>query len=104
MNNVCGLIVFPDDWENTYTIGSENTSTASFVTVSNWTSIEAAGAVFLPCDGYRNGTSAADCTTFGYYWSSNSGSALLFYSAQLSTSSTHNNYSGLSVRLVHNVE
>lgn len=78
---VQGLIVFPDDFAWNETMGAVPTSfnspgayiTQEF-TPAQWASLEAAGAVFLPCSGYKyksqNVNSGGDR---GNYWSSSKG-------------------------------
>ena len=83
VNNVNGVILLPDDWSSsTYSLSNTNSSGASFssntITASLWSTLEYAGAVFLPATGYRYGTSVHDVGSLGFYWSAsyyNSGSA-----------------------------
>lgn len=66
-----GLIVFPDDFDNSgysYTGWNDNDASES-VNADYWASMEAAGAVFLPAAGYRNGTNVSGVVSGGY-WSS----------------------------------
>lgn len=79
---VQGLIVFPDDftWNGT-TMGAIPTScnspgayiTQEF-TPAQWASLEAAGAVFLPCSGYKyNSQNVNSGGDRGNYWSGSKG-------------------------------
>ena len=73
VNGVNGLILLPDNWTLqtgvTFTYGeggwSQNTYSAS-----EWSKMEANGAVFLPAAGYRNRTGVYFVGSSGYYWSS----------------------------------
>lgn len=71
---VNGVILLPDDWStSTYSLSSTNTYDASFssnvISASQWTTLENAGAVFLPAAGYRFWTSVNDVGSDGSYWS-----------------------------------
>ena len=79
VNNINGLILFPDNWNNsTYSINKANDDAANYsansISSSNWTKLENAGCVFLPAAGMR--TNDYDYTlnhmqavgTSGEYW------------------------------------
>jgi hypothetical protein len=78
VNNVSGVILLPDNWdENWYTLASANSSgvnyTTNVITSTQWSTLEQHGAVFLPAAGYREGTTVnltANGDPVGYYWSS----------------------------------
>lgn len=82
LNGISGLILFPDDWDNSvYTPNHANLAKASFdsniISVSNWTTLEKHGAVFLPAVGSRRITlyvwsslGISDIGEYGEYWSS----------------------------------
>lgn len=59
VNNVCGLIIFPDDWdESIYDMANINYSYTQYrseiISMTEWhEKFEANGAVFLPAAGYR---------------------------------------------------
>lgn len=117
VNNINGLILFPDNWsKSTYSINKANEEAANYssnsISSSNWTKLENAGCVFLPAAGVRY---AADYETIvnlmaavgtsGEYWTA-SGDAtesdadhLLFYEEGLQFRSWPR-YEGRSVRLV----
>ena len=114
-----GLIILPDDWKwegDVAEFGPDVTeesrrwkpgksSWSNVYSYSEWAKMEAAGAVFLPAAGFRNGTSVSSVGSYGYYWSSsylNSTYAfnLFFYSGSVYPGSSDRRYYGFSVRLV----
>ena len=113
VNGKKGLIILPDNWVKpsgiSYTATTSDYTTNTY-TAAQWTTMEDAGAVFLPAAGSRNGTSMGDVGTYGYYWSSsyyssNKAYGVLFRSGGLYPS--HSNYyrsSGHSVRLCADIE
>ena len=121
VSGVSGLIVFPDDWKDSYhplTAGNVNNNAVSFestkITESVWNSdFEAHGAVFLPVAGQRhvNNDYVEYPNGRGHYWSStpnDAGTAYRFYftgsSSQWSYSVGSSRRFGYSVRLVRNVK
>lgn len=110
-NIVSGVILFPDYWSpNIYNPSNYNQSGASYnsntISASQWITFEAAGAIFLPAAGNRNGTSVNRVGWDGYYWTaSNSGyinaGVVMFDDSSFyyTSSSSCRNY-GQSVRLV----
>ena len=112
VNDVPGLIVLPDNWvkpgDVSFTAGSNYSS--NNYNSTQWAKMEAAGAVFLPSAGRREGISVSDLT-IGRYWSKNNRDAGLSYFFHFQDSyifpSDINPYytknSGLSVRLVLDV-
>lgn len=116
VNDVCGVILLPDNWSTSfYTLSSTNNANAAFtnntINLSDWnTKFEANGAVFLPAAGYRNGTSVYDVDSYGAYWSSDcdnySGLAdYVFFSSSLLTPSNYTSrFYGISVRLIHDIK
>ena len=99
--NIPGLILFPDSFTwNVSAFGTApttcNSGTAYYTAVSfsteQWTAMEAAGCVFLPRCGYRQGTSFNLTSGGVLYWSSTPGantkaSALFVTSTVLNTTS-----------------
>lgn len=72
---------------------------------SQWQQMESAGAVFLPCTGYRSGTSVYDVGSDGCYWSSTQDSSYYAYylgfdSLNLDPENDFYRNIGFSVRLV----
>ncbi len=69
-----GIIILPDDWNvSIYSFNSANTANSSFdsniISVSQWSILENAGAVFLPAAGLRNGKEVNNVYIEGNYWS-----------------------------------
>ena len=113
VNNVNGVILLPDDWSSsTYSLSSTNTYTASFssnsLTASQWSTLEQAGAVFLPAAGVRSGTSVGSVGSNGNYWSAsynNSSSAFnVYFGGSYLGTNGGGRYCGFSVRLVRVAE
>ena len=114
VNNVNGVILLPDDWSsNIYSLSNTNSSGASFssntLTASQWSTLEQAGAVFLPAAGYRYGTSVGNVGSLGHYWSASYGDSynaryVLFRDSVLYTGNNNYRCYGYSVRLVRVAE
>ena len=114
VNSVKGVILLPDDWNtSTYSLLYTNSSVASFsnntLTASQWSTLEQAGAVFLPAAGNRNGTSLNSVGSIGNYWSASCIDNCYVYivafgSTGLYTVDGSTRYYGRSVRLVRNTE
>lgn len=111
VNNVNGVILLPDDWSSsTYSLNSGTTFSKNTLTVSQWSTLEQAGAVFLPAAGYRDGVTIYHTGIRGYYWSSssydgaNARRGVYFYSGFLSLTGYGSRYCGYSVRLVRNAQ
>ena len=110
VNGVTGVILLPDSWSaSIYALNYANASAAPFsvntVTLVDWETMEANGAVFLPAAGYRLGTSVSSVGSYGYYWSAsyyNSSSAWDVYFGGMYLSTVNNNHrgNGFSVRPV----
>ncbi|MBQ9474031.1 MAG: hypothetical protein IJU81_06440 [Bacteroidales bacterium] len=108
-----GIIVLPDR----FTDPKSGADGAAFVNGSvargwqansyegnGWASMEAAGALFLPAAGDRNGTNVADYDNCGDYWSSTcrgeSGACILYFSGNDLYTYSCGRGCGFSVRLV----
>ncbi|MBO6025796.1 MAG: hypothetical protein J6P73_00945, partial [Bacteroidales bacterium] len=111
VNGCKGMIVLPDDWNvSKYNLNNTNDGGADYsgntISLSDWaTSLESNGAVFLPANGYRNGTSISGAGENGSYWSSTNAGTKRDYKVYFDESSlTQTNqmlrYGGLGVRLV----
>jgi len=113
VNNVCGILLFPDNWDASYfTINSPNNGSISYnnntITASQWSAMEQQGVVFLPAAGWRGGSSTNEVNGLGNYWSSsactNSNYAYVVYfnNSRLGLQETfHDRMYGRSVRLVY---
>ena len=113
-----GLVLLPDDWTCpagvTFKSGFSNTySVQAYAdhqtfTLADWQQLEAAGAVFLPASGFREGSFVGYVQSSGYYWSAApDGSDKAYYmffisDSYVSYNYSRNRYSGLAVRLVKN--
>ena len=110
-----GVILLPDNWsDGTYSLNNYNTTGAAFtgntIDADEWATLEAAGCVFLPAAGYRNGTSVSFVGSNGGYWSSTSHESeadlayrVRFSSDDLAPQRYYRNF-GYSVRLARVVE
>lgn len=112
VNDVTGLILLPDDWTLpdglTFTSGASGDYAQNTYSASEWSKMEANGAVFLPAAGRRGGTGVGYVGSDGYYWSSSANdsydaSYLYFYGSNVYTYGNYRSY-GHSVRLVRGVE
>ena len=114
VNGVNGLIFLPDNWTCpagvTFKSGFHTSNGVDYYaayqtfTADQWAKLEAAGAIFLPAAGRRNGTDVGGVQSIGYYWSATendsfSASCLRFNSDEASMVG-NDRYRGLSVRLV----
>ena len=104
---VDGVILLPDNWLEAYhPLASTNNAsadyTANVISETEWTSLEAHGAVFLPCAG--NLTSQLSWSTDTYYQSSTSDGGTDAYALNLSDMSSGTSYSLINhfaVRLIN---
>ncbi len=114
VNGVNGLILLPDNWtcpsgvtfksgfHDNY--GAEYYASYQSFSASEWSKLEASGAVFLPAAGRRYGSGVYGVQINGYFWSateyySYDASYLIFYSDEADMD-YYGRYYGLSVRLV----
>ena len=104
-----GMVILPDEWTLpsgvTFTAGYGNGFTTNTYTATQWQQMEAAGALFLPTAGYRNGTEVSYVGTFGFYSSSSyydevNTYRVVFREDNISPSDGYFRYGGYSVRLV----
>ena len=111
VNGVNGLILLPDNWTLptgvTFTYGEGSWSQNTY-SASDWSKMEANGAVFLPAAGYRDGTDVGGVGSNGYYWSSsayddNYAYCLYFDGSYVDAGNDYRDF-GQSVRLVRGVE
>ena len=111
--SVNGVILFPDGATfaaSEASWGTINSGSAwgTKCTTAQWTALEAAGCVFLPAARNRDGSSVGNTSTYGFYWSSTSGSAdnaydVYFRSGSVDPADYSKRYYGCSVRLVREV-
>ena len=113
-----GVILFPDVYTHPTgltALQSVNTIDAAYTTnnfdATAWAKMEAAGAVFLPAAGRREGSSVSLAGTMGRYWSSSPHSnsenyayVASFYSNSVGSVNSDRRFRGCSVRLVCPVE
>ena len=94
---VYGLIIYPDN----YTAQT----TAVTYTSEAWTAMEAAGCVFLPAAGYRDGSTVFRVGAEAICWSSSPDESCMAYFACLNNATVGSGvrYDGFSVRLVKDV-
>lgn len=108
-----GVILLPDNYKHPSTVpaitGMNATDETSFeannYTAGQWTLMEDAGAVFLPCAGMRWGLSVQHASRRGMYWSSshynsNCGYSMSFSITGVNTSGNSDALIGMSVRLI----
>lgn len=113
VNNLNGVILLPDDWNTiTYSLSNTNSKGASFssntITAARWTTLENAGAVFLPAAANRYGASVYEVGSDGNYWSASkyygSDAYIMHFGDSYLSTYLSPRYFGLSVRLVHDAE
>ena len=99
VNSVLGVVLYPDDYTGSEYAGSD------------WPTFEAAGCVFLPAAGRRNGAEVFNAGSFGYYWSSSHDTSdvegayiVVFSSSFLNHAYSDRRLIGNSVRLVRDVQ
>ena len=110
-----GIILFPDHYTHpadvTAPTGVNGTGSTSWegnnYSAADWAKMEAAGAVFLPVTGSRNGSTVGGVGLYGKYWSSTAYETekydayyFGFSEDTFDPNSISNRYFGLSVRLV----
>lgn len=113
VNNVQGIILFPDSYTHpdgvTAPVGVNATDETGWngnsYTAADWTKMESAGCVFLPAAGDRGGSTVNLPGTYGRYWSATpNGTASAYYvylgSSLLNPASSSSRRNGQSVRLV----
>ena len=113
VNSVAGVILFPDSYTHpdgvaqpTNINSSEANYTGNNYSASDWSAMQAAGVVFLPAAGGRDGTSVNDVGSNGGFWSSSYRDSdrawgVYFRSDYLFTEdSSYTRNTGFSVRLV----
>ena len=118
VNNVNGLILLPDDWDEPASVKfkyAPDDYSTNVYTTEEWALMESYGAVFLPAAGNRRGTSIYDDGSVGYYWSNSwhgssdygycsewDGLCMIFTSQGINLHPS-NSDKGYSVRLVQSI-
>ena len=74
VEGVNGLLLLPDDWDNSYQLNDVNNDDVGYLsnTIPQpfWKDkMESQGAVFLPAAGIRDGTTVGLLGRYGFYWS-----------------------------------
>ena len=113
VNGVNGLIFLPDNWTCpsgvTFKSGFHSNYGVDYYaayqtfTADQWSKLEAAGAVFLPAAGYRNGSDVYRVQNNGNYWSAteyNSDYAYCLCFLSLEAYMSYDRLHGFPVRLV----
>lgn len=116
---VNGFIFLPDAWvcpagvtfKSGFATKNDEQAYADHQTIvfADWQKMEAAGAVFLPCAGSRNGSTVYLVGYYGIYWSATAdgddSSALLSFDPEgIGTGSYCGRFAGRSVRLVQDLK
>jgi uncharacterized protein (TIGR02145 family) len=118
VNGVNGLILLPDSWTCpsgvTFKSGFHGSYDVDYYavfqtfTADQWSKLEAAGAVFLPASGYRNGSNVYYMQYNGGYWSATESNSDYAYYLDFDSDGAHmrSDYrgSGQSVRLVKDLQ
>ena len=115
VNGVNGLILLPDAWVCPSGVtfkagfyisyGEEYYATYQSFSASEWSKLEASGAVFLPAAGVRYGSTVLGVQDRGHYWSATEGDSSYAYYLDFNSCGAYmggglyRNY-GQSVRLV----
>lgn len=115
VNGVNGLVLLPDNWQNTAEItfvsgfdvnyGAQYFAVHQTFTTEQWAVMEAAGAVFLPAAGFTDSdlTTITNPSYFGRYWSATPGVCFEFYSREAGREA-NDLTRAISVRLVKDVQ
>ena len=124
--NQKGIIIVPDDFNDpkvnrnsahrefvggTQTFWGSNVNEGSnyIKDIEDWNKLANAGAIFLPLEGLRQGTTVSQCGTWAYYQSSTVKNAtyshqLFFKSDEIKPCNSSRRYTGMSVRLVMDLD
>ena len=111
VNGVKGWILLPDNWATPSGITFKSLAAGASAYTSNtysssqFSTLQSAGAVFLPAAGWRYSSGSATVVSYvgsmGYYWTATSGKAVTFGGNYCYAGETAANYSGCAVRLVY---
>jgi hypothetical protein len=111
VNGVNGIILLPDNWSSTYSLSTTDGYSSNIISSSQWTTLENAGAVFLPAAGMRIETLVHYTSSLGFYCSASYRDSGTVYHLGFGDSGGivtqyygRGRSEGLSVRLVRVVE
>ena len=115
INNVNGLLLLPDNWDDSYySLNNANTTSSNYtsntISTADWNNnLQVHGVVFLPAAGSRQVPNLSGVGSYCYYQSATHKNAVSAYSIYCNTQSFSSNndlghWIGCSVRLVRNVE
>ena len=117
VKGVNGMVVLPDNWETptglTFKSGQQgwddDYSHFQSFSAEQWSEMEKAGALFLPANGFRQGTKMNVVRYLAYYWSSTEMDSekayyMFFDYMDLSPQSKFSRSNGCSVRLVKDLQ
>lgn len=77
IKNIYGYVILPDNWvlpQGLHFTPCPDNWSSNIYSVSEWTTMEDNGAVFLPCTGYRHVKEVKNAELVGGYWASTRGS------------------------------
>ena len=104
-----GLIILPDGWAQPAGVPAFKPVDQGIVYANNtytaeqWSTMVDAGAIFLPCEGYKEGDVIKDPTDHGAYWSSDSYTDLQGYSIHFNEGEIHDQNTFASKDLYYSV-
>ena len=76
IKNIYGYVILPDNWilpHGLHFTPCPDNWSSNIYSVSEWKTMEDAGAVFLPCTGYRHVKEVRNAESIGGYWASTRG-------------------------------
>ncbi|MBR0298856.1 MAG: hypothetical protein IJQ93_00900 [Bacteroidales bacterium] len=116
INNVRGLLLFPDEFSlpsSIVSLKNVNVSSNEAGYADNsfldekWALLEDAGVVFLPAAGYREEVTISNVDAYGRYWTQTNGGSksvsVYFTGSVVSAANGFNRHYGAAVRLVQDV-
>lgn len=115
INNVNGLLLLPDNWDDSYYIlNNANTTSSNYtsntISTTDWNNnLQVHGVVFLPAAGSRQVPNLSGVGSYCYYQSATHKNAVSAYSVYCNTQSFSSSndlghWIGCSVRLVRNAQ
>ena len=111
VNGINGMILLPDNWSSSYyALNNTNSFTSNIITLSEWSLLEQHGAVFLPTNVGREGTTFIFLDHLrASYWSSSYKNdsyawVVIIDNGAMDASGFFNRYTATSVRLIHSAQ